>query len=162
MLLGILMMNGMVGPPIGYQSTALDGAPFDDRRHVVPNTGGVVLDSAQVQKCCCFKKKHILQQRGAHSSTTTAVDRRTPVLRRMGQARADGRHFVYNERRVRDGRVGVNSNWPWQGVGSHLVTGISLCLCLDCRGRSQKSPLDTTKIGHGRLVGIPQGTTPRM
>lgn len=32
---------------IGYQSTALDGAPFDDRRHVVPNTGGVVLDSAQ-------------------------------------------------------------------------------------------------------------------
>lgn len=46
-----LVQPVLLGFSIGYQSTALDGAPFDHRRHVVPNTGGVVLDSAQVLPC---------------------------------------------------------------------------------------------------------------
>ncbi|MFF5263624.1 FAD-dependent oxidoreductase [Actinomadura viridis] len=43
---------GLVLRSVGYQSVALDGVPFDERAHVVPNQGGRVIgpDGAQVPR----------------------------------------------------------------------------------------------------------------
>ncbi|MBO2448738.1 FAD-dependent oxidoreductase [Actinomadura barringtoniae] len=40
---------GMVLRSVGYQSVPLDGVPFDERYHVVPNEGGRILDSDGTQ-----------------------------------------------------------------------------------------------------------------
>jgi ferredoxin/flavodoxin---NADP+ reductase len=40
---------GMVVRSVGYKSVPLDGVPFDERAHVVPNEGGRVIDASGAQ-----------------------------------------------------------------------------------------------------------------